>query len=177
MNRHTFVYSIIGLVMVWVVCGALPLAAAGASNAPVGVTETPGNTPVPAATNTPVPVATNTSVPAPTNTPVPAATNTSVPVATNTPVPLPTSTPVRTHEHTDVPTPENTHVPTPADTPVSAPTVTPTAPVIVGFPNTGGGAPQDGSAIRILVMVAAVAGSLGALAFGLRIRSHRPTRR
>ncbi|MCX6027857.1 MAG: hypothetical protein NT169_00970 [Chloroflexi bacterium] len=145
MNRHTFVYLFMSLMMVWLVFGALPLAAAETANAPVGVTETP--------------------TPAPTNTPTRAPTN----MPTNTP----TITPTRA--------PANTSVPTPANTPVPAPTNTPTAPAVVGVPNTGGNtggaALQGGVSPWILVLVASVIGSLGALAFGLSFRAHRPTRR
>lgn len=117
MNRRTLVYLFMGLTMVSLVFGALPLTAAETSNAPVGVTETPTSAP----TNTPIP-----------NTPIP---NTLIPATTNTP----------------------------------------TAPAVVGLPNTGGAAPQGGVAAWILVLVALVVGSLGALAFGLRMRTHRPT--
>jgi hypothetical protein len=136
MNRRTFVYLFISLMMVALVFGSLPFAAAEPSSAPVGMTET--FTPVP---NTPVP---STSVP---NTPVP-----------STPVP-------------------STPVPAPVNAPISAPTTTPTVPAVVGLPNTGGAAPQGGTSPWILVLVASVVSSLGALAFGLSTRAHHPTRR
>lgn len=178
MKRHTFVYLFItvfvGLTVVSFVIGSLPSAAAAPSYAPVGLTETftppPTNTSVPVATNTPVPAATNTPVPAATNTSVPAPTNTSVPIETNTTVPVATNTPV------------SAETPTPVGTVTSVPTETEAAPAVVGLPNTGGGAPQSAAPQSaaspwVLVLLAAVIGSLGALVFRLNRRAYRPTRR
>lgn len=161
MKRHTSVYIFmtvfIGLTVVSFVIGALPRAAAATLNAPVGLTETFTPSPI----NTSVLAATNTSVPIATNTPVPADTNTSVPAPTNTLTPAETSTP------------------TPVYTSVL--TETPTAPTVVGLPNTGGAAPQSAArsatSLWLLVLTAAVIGTLGTLVFRLNRRAHRPTRR
>ena len=76
MNRHTFVYLFMGLMMVSLVFGSLPLTAAETSNVPVGVTETP--TPAPSCRrDTPAPTA-DRDTPAPTPTDTPAPTNTPV---------------------------------------------------------------------------------------------------
>jgi len=172
MNRHTLVYLVmslfIGLTMVSLLFGNLPLATAGTSMAPVGLTETftPTNTPItPAPTNTPTqaPTLAPTITPAPTNTPTLAPTNT----------PTPTGTPI--HAPTATPTPIT---PAPTDTPAltgtPAPTDTPTP--FVGLPLTGDN-PQGGVSPLILVLMALAVGTLGALAFGVSNRAHRPTRR
>ena len=195
MKRHNFVYLFIslfiGLTMALFVFGSLPLAANEISNAPVGLTETftppPTNTSVPVVTNTPVPAATNTPVPIATNTPVPAATNTPVPALTNTPVPAPTNTSVPIETSTSVPVATNTPAPVetstsvPVDTSVRARTSvltdTQTALAVVGLPNTGGGASQSGASPWVLVLLAGIVGSLGALLFRLNRRAYRPTRR
>ena len=168
MNRHTLVYLFISLTMVSLVFGSLSFAAAETSIMPVGLTET--FTPVPP-TDTPVPTETPAPTEMPTNTPAPTETPTNTPAPTQTPTntPAPTQTPTNTPAPTNAPEKTNTPVPTPA--------YTPTAPAVVGLPNTGGAAPQGGASPWSLLLVAAVAGSLGALAFGLSIRAHRPTRR
>ena len=169
MHRHKVVYLLISLTLVLSIFGALPLSAVAAPNAPVGVTETPTSAP----TETPMP----TEIPVQTETPVQTAT----PVQTETPVqtatPALTNTPVPTHDHPDVSTEENTATPTSTNTLVATPTITATAPAIVGFPNTGGGAPKSGAPSQILVLFAAAVGILGALMFGLRILAHRLARR
>ena len=106
----------------------------------------------------------------------PSSTPTATPTSTPTATGLPTSTPTQTN--TPVPGPANTSVPGPTSTLVPTPTNRPTAaPAVVGLPRTGGAAPQGGASPWILVLIASVVGSLGALAFGLSIRTHRPTRR
>ena len=155
MKRHTLVYFFIGLTMVALAFGSLPLAAAEPSNAPAGVTETPA----PGPTNTSAPP--NTAAP----TIAPAPTNTSV--AANTPAP--TSAPR--------PAPQDTRVPASANSSVSAPTSAATVPAIAGLPNTGGAAPQDGASPWIPILLASVIVFLGVLAFGLGARAVRATRR
>jgi hypothetical protein len=92
--------------------------------------------------------------------------------------PAPENTSVPGPANTSVPGPANTSVPGPTSTLVATPTKMPTAaPAVVGLPRTGGAAPQGGASPWILVLIASVVGSLGALAFGLSIRAHRPTRR
>ncbi len=172
MKRHTFVYLFISLMMVTLVFGTLPLAASDTFNAPVGVTETPTSvapedTPI-APEDTPIapedtPIAPEDTPIAPEDTPI---AREDTPIAReDTPIaredtPAPTHTPIA---------PEDTPI-APEDTP--APTHTP-APTVVGVPNTGGAAPQ-GASFWILAWIALIVGSLGALAFALSIRAHRP---
>ncbi|MBP7964068.1 MAG: hypothetical protein KBG20_17055 [Caldilineaceae bacterium] len=149
MNRKIFFTLFLSLTMMSLVFGALPLAAAGTLNAPVGLTETFTPTPLvlvpPTPTHTPVP--TNTAVPTamPTNTAVPAA-----PAATETPTAQATADLV--------------------------PTATPTVPTVVGLPDTGGAAPQGGVSAWLWLWIAGIIGGLGALGFGINRRTLRPTR-
>ncbi len=156
MKRHTVVYFfimlLIGLTMVSFVFGSQPLAAETLYES-AALTETATLAP----TNTPVPVDTNTPVPVNTNTPVPVITNTPVPVVTNTPAPGPTDTPA----------------PAATNTPAPTATSTPTAPTIIGFPDTGGAAPQGGIPSWILLLAAAFVTGLGMLVFKLTTPAQR----
>jgi len=132
----------------------------------------------PSSTPTATPTSTPTATGLPTSTPTATGLPTSTPTQTNTPVPGPANTSVPGPANTSVPGPANTSVPGPTSTLVPTPTNRPTAaPAVVGLPRTGGAAPQGGASPWILVLIASVVGSLGALAFGLSIRTHRPTRR
>ena len=93
-----------------------------------------------------------------------------------TPAETATPTPTETPVATNTPAPADTPAPAETNTPVPTPAITPTAPAVVGLPDTGGAASQGGASLWTLVLVAAVAASLGALALGLS-RAHRPTRR
>lgn len=152
MNRKIFVTLFLCLTMMSLVFGALPLAAAGTLNAPVGLTET----------FTPTPLVLVPPTPTPTHTPVP--TNTAVPTAmpTNTAVPA---------------APAATETPTAQATAALVPTATPTAPTVVGLPDTGGAAPQGGVSVWLLLWIAGIIGGLGALVFRANRRNLRPTRR
>jgi len=143
-------------------------------------TSTPTATGLPTSTPTAtgLPTSTPTATGLPTSTPTATGLPTSTPTQTNTPVPGPANTSVPGPANTSVPGPANTSVPGPTSTLVPTPTNRPTAaPAVVGLPRTGGAAPQGGASPWILVLIASVVGSLGALAFGLSIRTHRPTRR
>ncbi|MCY4474973.1 MAG: cadherin domain-containing protein [Chloroflexi bacterium] len=137
-------------------------------------TPLPTDTPEPTATHTPAPTDTPTPVPTDTPTPTPTATDTPTPVPTDTPVPTatPTSTPTPTNTPTATATPEPTRTPLPTSTSTPVPTATPTTtstPTPVIEPPVEDEPSAAGWIIAIVVM-ALLAGAIGAGAMIYRAR-------